>query len=68
MSMNKLTTCIQTVILPCLTNPNSTFHLITCYHTSRTAEGARASFKERNGMGKVELLERRWRSDRWFEC
>ena len=61
MSMNKLTTCMQTVILPCLTNPNWTFHLITCYHTSRTAEGARGSFKERNsmGMGKVELLERR---------
>ena len=36
--------------------------------TSSTAQGGGGSFNDRSTIGKVELLERRWRSDRWLEC
>ena len=37
-------------------------------YTSSTAQGGGGSFKDRNTIGKVELLECRWRRDRWLEC
>ena len=33
-----------------------------------TAQGGGGSFKDRSTIGKVELLECWWRSDRWLEC